>query len=41
MPNVIFSKQILSHMFLQTIRENKLDTKDVIKSNESTKGEGV
>jgi hypothetical protein len=40
MPNTTFEYNF-SHIFLQTIRGIDFRVKDVIKSNESTKGEGV
>jgi hypothetical protein len=40
MPNTTFEYS-LSHIFLQTMKGTNFGEKDVIKSNESTKGEGV
>jgi hypothetical protein len=37
MPNVIFSEQILPHMFLQTITVNKLERQGPIKNNRTPK----
>jgi hypothetical protein len=40
MPNTILSEYFLSQMFLQTLRGNNFESKDVIKNNNTLRGEG-